>query len=60
MRISYAGSGQANWWIEECPRGIRFSRNFTEREHSIIQSVILVQGEPIGGGGGEVLTRYAC
>ena len=51
--VSYTGSGQG--------RGVftkRFSRNIIEREHSVVQSVMLVQGEPVGDRG--ILTRYAC
>ena len=54
VRVSYAGSGQASWWIEEFSRGTRFSRTGTERKHSVLQSIMRVQGQPIGGwrGGG--------
>ena len=45
MRVSDASSG----WIEEFSRGIRFSRNITEREYSVTHLVMLVQGESIGG-----------
>ena len=44
LRVSYTSSGYVNWWVEEFSRGIRFSRNIT-----VILSVMLVQGEPIGG-----------
>ena len=48
MRVSYAGSGQASWRVEGFSRVKRFSRNIAEREHSVLQSVMLVQGEPGG------------
>ena len=49
VRVSYASSGQADWWIEEFLWVIRFSRNITECEHSVILAVMLLHGKPIGG-----------